>query len=62
MLAAILTAILDYGDRIAKPTSRIVFQPMIIHTKVIIDDSLVHLDEKLNILPKSKPDGFHLEF
>ena len=31
MLAAILAAILDYGDQIANPTSRIVLQPLIIH-------------------------------
>ena len=33
ILAAILAAILDSGDRIAKPSSRMVFQPLIIHKK-----------------------------
>ena len=31
ILAAILAAILDSSDRIAKPSSRIVLQPLIIH-------------------------------
>ena len=31
ILAAILAAILDSHDRIAKPSSRIVLQPLIIH-------------------------------
>ena len=39
----ILAAILDSGDRIAKPTSRMVLQPLIIHKKVVFDDYLVHL-------------------
>ena len=33
ILAAIMAAILDSGDRIAKPSSRIVLQPLIIHKK-----------------------------
>ena len=33
MLVAILAAILDLHDRIAKPSSRIVLQPLIIHIK-----------------------------
>ena len=33
ILAAILAAILDSGDRIATPTSGMVLQPLITHTK-----------------------------
>ena len=33
ILAAILAAILDSGDRIATPTSGMVVQPLITHTK-----------------------------
>ena len=33
ILAAILVAILDSGDRIATPTSGMVLQPLITHTK-----------------------------
>ena len=39
-----LAAILDSGHRIAKPTSRMVLPPLIIHKKVVLGDSLVHLD------------------
>ena len=62
ILVAILAAILDSHDRIAKPSSRIVLQPLIIHKKVGLDDFLVHLDYKLNIFPKSRSDGCHLGF
>ena len=34
ILAAILVAILDSHDRIAKPSSRMVLQPLIIHKKL----------------------------
>ena len=37
-----LAAILYDGDQIAKPTSRMVVQPLIIHKKVVLDNSLVH--------------------
>ena len=40
----ILAAILDSGDWITKPTSRMVLQPLIFHKKVVLDDSLVNLD------------------
>ena len=33
ILAAIMAAILDSGDRIATPTSGMVLQPLITHTK-----------------------------
>ena len=38
----ILAAILDSGDQ--KATSRMVLQPLIIHKKVVLDDSLVNID------------------
>ena len=44
ILAAILAAILDSGDRIATPTSGIVFAALDNPYKVVLDDSLVHLD------------------
>ena len=33
ILAAILASVLDYGGRIATPTSGMVLQPLITHTK-----------------------------
>ena len=57
MLAAIAAAILDYGDRIAKPTSRNGFTALINTYRVVLDDSLVslvHLNKKLTIYHQSQ--------
>ena len=50
IITAILAAILDSGDRIATPTSGMVFAALDNPYKVVLDDSLVHLDYKLDIL------------
>ena len=54
-------AILDSGDQITKPTSRMVLQPLIIHKKSGIQ-RLSSPSRLKVILPKSRYDGCHLGF